>query len=1559
MSAHYTNALSPTTGTDTSADTNSNTNTNTNITDSPSANAITGARPNSTHSPSADAVIGASPNDTAPTEDGSDDEPLTRRRSGRLAELQQQQPTPAPTAPPTITAPAAAVVPAPPDVQPDSDDESVEGEPQCGAITDRVLADRLIGTKFWWTATIDGVKYTDTGTIVRTAKYSNSPFLLHVGKLDTHGWESDFTFLELLDAHQKYLCLLSLPAAPLAVAFAPPSIDADVGPNSSSDSNTNASANARFAAPPFAPHPTAQPMPLATPSGYSTYPFQLPIDGLMMPAKVLRRTITQGYFIEWRFEVTKPDRSTFEHTLPHETVMDIVRRAKQRKLIMAPRARTPTCTAFQATGSLSCVPGVLTEHPMVGLPVKAHVPMADGAHPTGRKRKDKKTHVCLVDAVLPRDAGCHDRTIYFLRIKERPQLCLCMTYAQLGEARQKFENDRLSNRKQKSSGRLAAVVAEEMDPDYEFLKAADMRAAIKDLAARFPDDPTELFGLGLVADRRRLPKPVSRLYQRALAPVAQLAAANDPDGWKLLLLFHAIVAPPPPRSSPTKPDRTNWIKRRLVLFLQGRWDVLLANASPTDASPTDASPTDAATDDAATTSPFYPMKKAPKPPAEPDPSPLMDAVDKKAAKAQYALTALSSVRAASAALFAPPDLPPAAPGAVTAALRKLHPQERDSLPPVPPGPAPGGGDCPIRFLARTTALPRFRSPLAPPPSPADSTPMQFSCAEYIRMVRRRDTASAGGCDGITFMTLRTWFDGGEDDTLSQNLTTALNLILANKLPETSRALVCAARCVPLPKNDKGEVRPIAIGSCLFRLVGAMCHARAADDLRAHFLPLQFGVGVRGGAELMLSAIRAHLELNPDHLLIQTDAASAFQAWDRKRLWEEVDCHFPSLSEPLRFRYGSTADVLFAEASSDRVETMKSTVGSGQGCPFGSLTFCLALQPILERLNEEYGDECLIVAYCDDVYILGEPKVAAEAYARWRALYASFMQGSLRDDKGCAFSTSLSEETVRAAGIPASMRFSGNGVTVLGVPVGGQEFVDRAVGELVDELVDGLQTLARAPLAHARHSILQKSLCCKPNYIQRALPTGGLGTTTWDHGQRLDTAYRHHAQGFVRHTHLTDRAWLIATMPPSMGGMGIRTFSNTADAAYLASYSSSRSVLPSLFPRLASAFESPFDSNSAPTSPMAAAAYRANERLTAACEGCTAHLAALAPATVDALISNDISSHGLQKKVTRELDAERHRLHFSSLSVRDRAQTLSHEGDPFTFSALPTSADLTISTDLFSLVTARRLLLPVTTCNCEAKRCPICHKSSNELGDHALVCNEDSNPLRRTAWHDEGYRVLHRLFKMAGWESRTEVTGALLNSDKRPDILVYKGDDGANLFIDWITCAVFAEAPMASVTPGHAADVGVATKNGDWLELVEQQGDRFLGCAAEDGGRLSDELVDVIDKACAVIGGTRGEQQTLVNYWRQRLAVANARGVAKVIKARTPLCTGDHYPLRPHHFSHIQAVPPPLQPRQHLPARAGTCLPCNAPLPTATNGRASPLPPPLNRNAGLAADHESD
>ena len=40
-----------------------------------------------------------------------------------------------------------------------------------------------------------------------------------------------------------------------------------------------------------------------------------------------------------------------------------------------------------------------------------------------------------------------------------------------------------------------------------------------------------------------------------------------------------------------------------------------------------------------------------------------------------------------------------------------------------------------------------------------------------------------------------------------------------------------------------------------------------------------------------------------------------------------------------------------------------------------------------------------------------------------------------------------------------------------------------------------------------------------------------------------------------------------------------------------------------------------------------------------------------------------------------------------------------------------------------------------------------------------------------------------------------------------------------------------------------------------------------------------------------------------------VAVANAKGVASAIRHRTPICSGAHWPLQPHHFSNLDFCPP--------------------------------------------------
>ncbi len=74
--------------------------------------------------------------------------------------------------------------------------------------------------------------------------------------------------------------------------------------------------------------------------------------------------------------------------------------------------------------------------------------------------------------------------------------------------------------------------------------------------------------------------------------------------------------------------------------------------------------------------------------------------------------------------------------------------------------------------------------------------------------------------------------------------------------------------IGIPKNDKGEHRPIVIGNVLLRLIGSAAVAKLLPDIAAYFLKpkaIQFGVGVPGGCEIMAAAINAHLELHQDHV----------------------------------------------------------------------------------------------------------------------------------------------------------------------------------------------------------------------------------------------------------------------------------------------------------------------------------------------------------------------------------------------------------------------------------------------------------------------------------------------------------------------------------------------------------------------------------------------------------------------------------------------------------------------------------------------------------------------
>jgi len=141
---------------------------------------------------------------------------------------------------------------------------------------------------------------------------------------------------------------------------------------------------------------------------------------------------------------------------------------------------------------------------------------------------------------------------------------------------------------------------------------------------------------------------------------------------------------------------------------------------------------------------------------------------------------------------------------------------------------------------------------------------------------------------------------------------------------------------------------VVVGSILLRFVGTLALIKKSAEISAFFLkprPLQFAVGLTGGCELMAVAIAAFLDENQGWVDIAADAKNAFNSFCRSRMRDPLLQHFPSLAALGRLMYGDASSIVFNEAGVGRTEVF-SSVGTCQGCSWGSFLYCLTIQPLL-------------------------------------------------------------------------------------------------------------------------------------------------------------------------------------------------------------------------------------------------------------------------------------------------------------------------------------------------------------------------------------------------------------------------------------------------------------------------------------------------------------------------------------------------------------------------------------------------------------------------------------
>ena len=246
---------------------------------------------------------------------------------------------------------------------------------------------------------------------------------------------------------------------------------------------------------------------------------------------------------------------------------------------------------------------------------------------------------------------------------------------------------------------------------------------------------------------------------------------------------------------------------------------------------------------------------------------------------------------------------------VVSQLRDKHPAgDLDNLPALPGG-APLGLAVNMRFLKRTVG-------------------------------RKIANGSAPDLFGWTGELLQTLM---RDRDCLRVLALLVAHIRDGMLNDDIRALLLSAWLVPLDKGE-GAVRPIAGGSCVFKMAACYTILQCTDGLVAAFALVQFGILRPEGCATALRLVQTALEADLLHCATKIDIRNAFNERGRKLIMDGVFAR-PALRGLWRLTHWAheVASLLLIRSTGGIVwAVLLSQEGVRQGCVLASALFALSL-----------------------------------------------------------------------------------------------------------------------------------------------------------------------------------------------------------------------------------------------------------------------------------------------------------------------------------------------------------------------------------------------------------------------------------------------------------------------------------------------------------------------------------------------------------------------------------------------------------------------------------------
>ena len=740
-------------------------------------------------------------------------------------------------------------------------------------------------------------------------------------------------------------------------------------------------------------------------------------------------------------------------------------------------------------------------------------------------------------------------------------------------------------------------------------------------------------------------------------------------------------------------------------------------------------------------------------------------------------------------------------------------------------------------------------PQGPPPPPP-----HIASEIILKAIRSFPAGSAPGPSHLRAAHLKEAVlcpSPGQAAQVMHSLTGLVNLLSSGYAPSEVVPHLCGATLIACKKRG-GGLRPIAVGEVLRRLVSKSLSTVLRQEAIQVLSPHQLGVGVKSGCEAIVHSVSRVLEdsnSDPnDCWTLLIDFSNAFNSIDRSSMFQEIRARIPSLSSWLECCYGGRPHLHLED------KCISSCSGVQQGDPLGPLGFAVALQPIVDMINSKVPNLKINAWYLDDGTLVGSPSDLSLALS---IVEQEGPPRGLRLNRAKSLLFSPSPTSPISNPLPPEIPLADEGFSLLGCPIGPPSFCNAALLKRVEKVSNYLRKLPDLQDSQSESTLLRHCLSLpKILFSLRTCPPGFIKQATDAFDDLIRDSLADIAGG-----PLPEWSWRKASLPCSLGGLGLRNASLCAPAAYISSLNEVQPLIDTLLQ---------------PALPP----LHLSEVI--------ADLASVA-GHPDWVSSQSIDVPIRQRPLLRCIDKVSFDLLLSSASdERSKALTLStslpHAGD--WLQVIPSSAlGLHLVDREFRASLQYWLGLRIYE---EEYSCPVCKKSADAFGDHQVGCGGNGDRIFR---HNAIRDVVFSAAQSAALCPRKEMPSLIPGSRSRPaDVYVplWVGHRPAAMDVTVISPLQQLTLSGASSIAGHALQVAEERKRTAYAELCHPLGIDFVPLALEALGGWSELTCNTIRSISRLQAQRLGIPTTeSYHHLAQRIAITLWRGNSSLWMSRQP------------------------------------------------------------------------